>query len=68
MFHQGVKNVSSKSVSNKTLSIKFFLKPIKKKENTFVEHTQIVFNRTKVEFTVGLNCLSNRWNDRKEEF
>ena len=68
MFHLKVKNVSPKSVSNKTLSIKFFLKPTKKKENTFVVHTQIVFNRTKAEFTTGLRCLNTEWNDSKEEF
>ena len=68
MFHLGVKNVSPEKVSTKTLSIKFYLKPIKNKENTFVVHTQIVFNRTKAEFTTGLRCLNTEWNDSKEEF
>jgi integrase len=68
MFHLGVKNVSPEQVSTKTLSIKFYLKPIKNKENTFVVHTQIVFNRTKAEFTTGLRCLNTEWNDSKEEF
>ena len=68
MFHLGVKNVSPEKVSTKTLSIKFYLKPIKHKENTFVVHTQIVFNRTKAEFTTGLRCLNTEWNDSKEEF
>ena len=68
MFHLNVKNVSPKSVSNKTLSIKFFLKPTKKKENTFVVHTQIVFNRTKAEFTTGIRCLIEGWDELKEEF
>ena len=68
MFHLKVKNVSPEQVSTKTLSIKFYLKPIKNKENTFVVHTQIVFNRTKAEFTTGLRCLNTEWNDSKEEF
>ena len=68
MFHLKAKNVSPEQVSTKTLSIKFYLKPIKNKENTFVVHTQIVFNRTKAEFTTGLRCLNTEWNDSKEEF
>ena len=68
MFHLGVKNVSPKKVSTITLSIKFYLKPIKKKKNTCLVHTQIVFNRTKAEFTTGLCCLNIEWDDSKEEF
>ncbi len=68
MFHQKVKNVSSETFSNKTLSIKFYLKAIKSNDNDFVVNTQIVYNRTKSEFTTGLRCGSNDWNNAKEEF
>ena len=68
MFHQKVKNVSSETFSNKTLSIKFYLKRIKSKDNDFVVNTQIIYNRTKSEFTTGLRCVSNDWNNTKEEF
>ena len=68
MFHLKVKNVSPKSVSNKTLSIKFFLKPLKKKQNRYVVHAQIRFNRTKAEFTTGIRCLIEEWDELKEEF
>ena len=68
MFHQKVKNVSSETFSNKTLSIKFYLKRIKSKDNDFVVNTQIIYNRTKSEFTTGLRCVNNDWNNTKEEF
>ena len=68
MFHLKVKNVSPKSVSNKTLSIKFFLKPLKKIENSYVVHAQIRFNRTKAEFTTGIRCILEEWDELKEEF
>ena len=68
MFHQKVKNVSSETFSNKTLSIKFYLKAIKSNDNDFVVNTQIIYNRTKSEFTTGLRCGSHDWNNTKEEF
>ncbi len=39
MFHLGVKNVSPEKVSTKTLSIKFYLKPIKHKEHIAIIRT-----------------------------
>ncbi len=51
-----------------TLSIKFYLKAIKSNNNDFVVNTQIIYNRTKSEFTTGLRCGSNDWNNAKEEF
>jgi len=65
MFHQKVKNVSSETFSNKTLSIKFYLKRIKSKDNDFVVNTQIIYNRTKSELTTGLRCVSIDWNYTK---
>ncbi|MFB1004828.1 MAG: hypothetical protein QMC70_11930, partial [Bacteroidia bacterium] len=68
MIHLKNKNVSPETFLPKTMTIKFYLKPVKSSNSGFKIYTQIVFNRSKAEFTTGLSCKNTDWNAQKEEF
>ena len=68
MIHLKNKNVSPETFLPKTMTIKFYLKPVKSSNSGFKIYTQIVFNRSKAEFTTGLSCKNTDWNTQKEEF
>ncbi len=68
MFHLKNKNVSPETFSSKTMTVKFYLKPVKSSGSGFKVYAQIIFNRTKAEFTTGLPCEKSDWNPKKQEF
>lgn len=68
MFHLKNTNVSPETFSSKTMTVKFYLKPLKNSSLGFKVYAQLLFNRTKAEFTTGLSCKEQDWNPKKEEF
>ena len=64
MFHPSPKNVSPEG---KSVSVTFYLKPLKTNATESSIMTRIVYGRKKVEFGTGLRIPTVTWSERKQE-
>lgn len=52
----------------KTMSIKFYPKPIQKGDDKVTIYVRILYSRTKAEFSTGIRCRMDDWDQEKETF
>ncbi len=64
MFHPSPKNVSPEG---KSVSVTFYLKPLKTNATESSIMTRIVYGRKKVEFGTGLRIPTVTWIDKRQE-
>lgn len=68
MLHLNQSNVSAETFSLKTLTVNFYLKPLKSSVGNHRLYIQILFNRTKSEISTGISCKKEDWNPKKAQF
>jgi hypothetical protein len=52
----------------RTISLKFFLKPLKHGRYAFSVNLRIIYDRKKAEIATGIRCDKKEWNTQKERF
>lgn len=52
----------------RTISLKFFLKPLKHGRYAFSVNLRIIYDRKKAEIASGIRCDKKEWNTQKERF